>query len=110
MKKLPPLDQASRVLLSREGGVAYLPGRKNSCSIELGDCSKEERQRISTALRSVVPVAQPEEETGHGDQRYYVVLITFAREAAVEDVQFRVAEQRAPDELLTLWREGTGRR
>ena len=46
MIQLPPLDQASVVRVTREGGVAYLPGLSRPRSYQLGNCSEELRQRI----------------------------------------------------------------
>ncbi|GGJ90257.1 protealysin inhibitor emfourin [Pseudomonas matsuisoli] len=110
MSTLPPLDQATQINLSREGGVAFLPGQRNSCSIALGSCSEDERARIRQALLSAAPKAQAADEAGRGDQRYFVILINFNDDAATEDVRLHVGEQEAPEELIRLWRERTGRR
>ncbi|MBO1112852.1 protealysin inhibitor emfourin [Bordetella petrii] len=101
MIELPPLSQATLVRLSRQGGVAYLPGRAAPRDIDLRACPEDTRQQVCQALRQAAPLAAGEDEPG-GDQRYFRIEIWFVDEAAT--VRFQVPEARAPEPLLRLWK------
>ncbi|WP_404814290.1 protealysin inhibitor emfourin, partial [Achromobacter ruhlandii] len=46
MIDLPPLELALRVSLTREGGLAYLPGLARTRSIDLTSCPSDLRQEV----------------------------------------------------------------
>jgi len=101
MIELPPLSRASLVRLSRQGGVAYLPGRAAPRDIDLRSCTEATRQEVCQALRQAAPLAAREDEPG-GDQRYFRIEIWFVDDPAT--VRFQVPEARAPEPLLRLWK------
>ena len=103
------LQDVSCIQLSLEGGVAYLPGRRNSCAIEPDQCAPTERERLQQALKTALQRQQAEEEAGRGDQRYFVVLVSFQQETQTGELRFKVPEQQVPDVLIAEWRRATGR-
>ncbi|WP_432728554.1 protealysin inhibitor emfourin [Variovorax sp. W6] len=107
MIRLPPLDEATVVRVTREGGLAYLPGLARPRSFQLGDCSDELRRQIGDALQSAVPHAgQPGATVSGGDQRFYRVEV-LVQGAGVQEisVSFEVPEADAPDALVHLWKD-----
>lgn len=111
MIDLPPLDFALRVSLSREGGLAYLPGLARTRSIDLTSCPSELRQEVGEALRRTAPLASPDCAALGGDQRYFHVELVFRDPASGNSASlaFDVPEARAPDALVRLWRaQGAG--
>jgi len=112
MIQLPPLDQASVVRVTREGGVAYLPGLSRPRSYQLGNCSEELRQQIGEALQSAAPHAEESGGPGSpgGDQRFYrVELVMHNATAHSGSVSFEVPETEAPEALVHLWKDAADR-
>ena len=112
MIQLPPLDQASVVRVTRESGVAYLPGLSRPRSYQLGNCSEELRQRIGEALQSAAPHAEQRDEPGSpgGDQRFYrVEVVVESASAHSGSVSFEVPETEAPEALVHLWKDAADR-
>jgi len=113
MIQLPPLDQASVVRLTREGGVAYVPGLSRPRSYQLGNCSEELRQQIGEALQSAAPHAEPRGGPGSpgGDQRFYrvEVVVESATSRSGSSVSFEVPENEAPESLVHLWKDAAER-
>jgi hypothetical protein len=112
MIQLPPLDQASVVRVTREGGVAYLPGLSRPRSYQLGNCSEELRQQIGEALQSAAPHAGQRDEPGSpgGDQRFYRVEVVVESAAThSSSVSFEVPENEAPEALVHLWKDAADR-
>jgi hypothetical protein len=108
MIRLPPLNEATVVRVTREGGVAYMPGLSQPRSFQLGDCTAELRQQIGDALQSAVPHAgQAGAALSSGDQRYYrvEVLVESAGEEQKISVSFEVPEAEAPEALVHLWKD-----
>lgn len=106
MIDLPPLEFALRVSLTREGGLAYLPGLAQPRSIDLAACPPGLREQVCEALQSAAPVASPECGAQGGDQRYFHVELVFRDPAdgATASLVFDVPETEAPDSLVQLWR------
>lgn len=102
MIKLPPLQHVMGLKLSREGGLAYLPGRQQRCSIDLVDCPPDERAAICQVVKAAAPQAVAAEQAGRGDQRYFLIELSFTDEGP-EPLSFSVPEHAAPEELLRLW-------
>ena len=112
MIQLPPLDQASVVRVTREGGVAYLPGLSRPRSYQLGNCSEELRQQIGEALQSAAPHAELGGGPGSpgGDQRYYrVEVVVESATARSGSISFEVPESEAPEALVHLWKDAADR-
>lgn len=101
MIDLPPLSQATLVRLSRQGGLAYLPGRAAPRDIDLRNCPDEVRRDVCDALRQAAPQASSDGAAG-GDQRYFRIEIWFIDDPA--SVRFEVPEAQAPEPLLRLWK------
>ncbi len=112
MIQLPPLDQAAVVRVTREGGVAYLPGLSRPRSYQLGNCSEELRQQIGEALQSAAPHAAQRDGSASpgGDQRFYrVELVLHSAAAHSGSISFEVPETEAPEALVHLWKDGAER-
>ena len=77
MIALPPLELTLRVSLTREGGLAYLPGLARTRSIDLTDCPPDLRQEVGDALRRTAPLATPDCAAQGGDPRYFHVEVVF---------------------------------
>ena len=111
MIHLPPMNEASVVRVTREGGIAYMPGLARPRSFQLGDCTDELRRQIDDALQSAVPHA---EESGSaatgGDQRFYRVEVVMEDAASASSVSFEVPETEAPEALVHLWKDAGKRR
>jgi hypothetical protein len=111
MIQLPPLSETSVVRVTREGGIAYMPGLARPRSFQLGDCTEELRQQIDDALQSAVPHADESGATSPGgDQRVYRVEVVVQRAAAGSSVSFEVPETEAPEALVHLWKDAGKRR
>ena len=105
MIRLPPLSEASVVRVTREGGVARVPGLARPRSFQLGDCTEELRQQIDDALQSAVPHAgQGGAASPGGDQRVYRVEVVVQGTASSRSVSFEVPETEAPEALVHLWK------
>jgi len=112
MIQLPPLDQASVVRVTREGGVAYLPGLSRPRSYQLGNCSEELRQQIGEALQSAAPHAEQRggPASPGGDQRFYrVEVVVESATTHSGSVSFEVPENEAPEALVHLWKDAADR-
>ncbi|MGY6270778.1 protealysin inhibitor emfourin [Achromobacter denitrificans] len=103
MIELPSLDLAQLVRLTREGGLAYLPGLAQPRSIDLAACPPDTRQEVCDALRRAAPVAVARGSGAGGDQRYFHVEVVY--DGAVSAISFDVPETDAPDTLVRLWKE-----
>jgi len=101
MIELPPLSDATLVRVSRQGGLAYLPGRAAPRDIDLRTCPEDIRRDVCQALRQAAPVASGDGAPG-GDQRYFRIEIRFVDEAA--SISFQVPETQAPELLQRLWK------
>lgn len=104
MISLPPLELALLVRLSRQGGLAYLPGLAQPRSIDLAACPSGLRQEVCDALQRAAPVATACDKGAGGDQRYFHVEVVYEGEET-PDVSFDVPEADAPDALVRLWKE-----
>lgn len=106
MIELPPLEFALRVNLTREGGLAYLPGLAHTRRIDLTHCPPGLRQEVGEALQRTAPLATPDCARQGGDQRYFHIELEFRDPAggAATRLVFDVPEAQAPDALVRLWR------
>jgi len=52
-------------------------------------------------------LAVASEDVGRGDQRFFKVELHYRREDSDAEMILQIAEERAPQELLRLWQDGT---
>ncbi|MCD0502401.1 protealysin inhibitor emfourin [Bordetella petrii] len=97
---LPPLDDATLVRVSRQGGLAYLPARAEPRDIDLRTCPEPMRREVCQALLQAAPLASDDAAPGP-DQRYFRIEIRFVDDAM--QVRFQVPETQAPELLRRLW-------
>lgn len=105
---LPDLRQASLVRITREGGIAYLPGLARARHIDLAACAIEDRARICQVLQRSAAFDDP--RCGEGDRRYFRVEVVYQPTDGSDSrtVDFRIAEEDAPEALRQLWEEDRG--
>ncbi|MFD4837500.1 protealysin inhibitor emfourin [Achromobacter sp. NPDC058515] len=108
MIELPPLDLAQLVRLTREGGLAYLPGLAQPRHIDLATCPPGVRQEVCDALQLAAPKAVPANAGAGGDQRYFHVEVVYEG-AETSQISFDVPEADTPDTLVRLWKDQAGR-
>ncbi|PAU58407.1 hypothetical protein BZL41_17980 [Pseudomonas sp. PIC25] len=104
MIELPPLAAATGLRVTREGGVAHVPGLVRACSIDLANCPEAERQQACAAVETAAPKASEPGQAGRGDQRYFRVEVSF-QGLEVERISFNVPETEAPEALVSLWKQ-----
>ncbi|WMD20353.1 hypothetical protein RAS12_27730 [Achromobacter seleniivolatilans] len=102
----PAWDLAQLVRLSREGGLAYLPGLAKTRSIDLVSCPPGVRKEVCDALQRAA-LAVPECGASGGDQRYFHVEVEFEGSDTGAAFSFDVPEADTPDMLVRLWKSGT---
>ena len=106
MIDLPPLNTVVSVLVSREGGFAYIPALSAPRRYLLGQCSDDLRSHITHALReAAAQVPQEAAPERQADHRFFRVelLCDEAASHARTAYSFDVPEERAPTELVKLW-------
>lgn len=101
---LPSLQDLQWLHLSREGGVAVMPGLRRPCSIQLDECPEPLRETLRGLLDETLPCAVAPEEGGRGDRRYFLLELVFAGQDA--PLRLCVPEEAAPAALVQLWRSG----
>ncbi|QJQ95256.1 MULTISPECIES: protealysin inhibitor emfourin [Halomonadaceae] len=108
MTQVPRLTRASRLSLSREGGVAHFPGLAKARHIVCAECSEEQRRWLQRLLEeaardvSHVPGNAP-------DQRIFRLQVDesgAAEAAGGECWSIEINETAAPPGLVVLWRRG----
>lgn len=104
MSRLPPLQELQALHLSREGGVAALPGLRRPCEIQLDDCPPPERKALRVLLNQTLPCAVAPEQAGSSDRRYFLLELVFAEPG--EALSYHIPEDAAPEALVRLWRQG----
>ncbi len=107
MIELPSLDLAQLVRLSREGGLAYLPGLAQPRHIDMATCPPGVRQEVCDAILHAAPKAMSSSAGAGGDQRYFHVEVEFEG-ADTARVTFDVPEADAPETLVRLWKRPPG--
>lgn len=106
MIELPSLDLVRLVRLTREGGLAYLPGLAQPRRIDMSTCPPGVRQEVCDALQLAAPKAVAAAD-GSGDQRYFRVEVVYEGEETAQ-ISFDVPEADAPDTLVRLWKSQAG--
>lgn len=100
MSVLPPLDANGVLRLSREGGVAALPGLRRERRIAMDGFDPQQRQRLYALLEICAAHSVPRARAGAGDRRYFAIVWDGPW------APLRIAEDDAPAELVQLWRNG----
>ncbi|MPM72969.1 hypothetical protein SDC9_119945 [bioreactor metagenome] len=117
MIELPPLGAVVAVLISREGGIAYIPALAAPRRYMLGQCSDDLRHLIVDAVRKAAEQVPPVDNAQHGDCRFFRVELVCdsqapkdadadnntAAPATRSAYSFEVPEAQAPQELVQLW-------
>jgi len=102
MVELPPLNEVDIVRLSKEGGLAYIPGLAQRRIFELASCSEVLRRQVCHALEEARARAQSPSSTGNGDQRFFRIELDSGASPAVTVYRFEVPETDAPLALAEL--------
>ena len=95
---LPDLSDDAVIELAREGGVAWIPALSGMRKIVVARLNEQQRQRIATILQQSLPLGKPPgqpDSPGSGEQHYHSLIIL-------------IPEERAPNSLIELWRDGEG--
>lgn len=103
-RTLPPLGPDTVVRLSRQGGVAAMPRLAEPREIQFSDCSEDQRGQVCAVLERCLPVA--ERAVGGADQRFFQVELRYREANQPSEWIITVPEQRAPGELVELWKRG----
>ena len=102
---LADLSDDAVIELAREGGVAWIPALSGMRKIVVAKLNEQQKQRIATILQQSLPLGKPPgqpDSPGRGDQRQIV------SEQHYHSLIILIPEDRAPDSLVELWRDGEG--
>lgn len=106
MNELPELGDNALVRLSRQGGVAAMPGLARPREIEFAHCDAQQRTQICSLLSDCMPLVAETTAAGHGDQRFYQIELHYRIENREEKQILKVPECNAPSGLVQLWDKG----
>lgn len=109
MSQLPELTDDATIVVTREGGFAFIPGLRSERRFPLGELPAPEKQRVCKVLEQAMPLCEPEEKAakvGGGDQRYFRIQIQYATRREAGTVVLLIPEQSAPPELASLFHDG----
>lgn len=101
---LPALGPDASLRVSRQGGMVAAPGLTRPRQIEFANCNADQRQGLCSVLEQCLPVAS--KHVGQGDKRFFKVELHYRRDDGDAELILQVAEERAPDELFQLWKDG----
>lgn len=102
MINLPPMSQVGVVRLSKEGGLAYIPGLVQRRIFELGRCSDALRDQIDQAMQDASAAGQRAPAAGGGDQRFFHIELAVNELPDAVTYSFEVPEADAPQTLAEL--------
>ena len=105
MKQLPPLGADTVVRLSRQGGVAAMPGLARPREIDFAQCDADQRTQICSLIEGCLPLADTS-ASGRGDQRFYRIEMRYRVQEQDDELVLQVPENHAPSELVRLWDKG----
>lgn len=103
----PELTDDMVIELAREGGLAFIPKLSGKRRIVIAELSPAQRQRLDAILRQTLPFSKPPgqaDSPGRGDQRFY--RLQFIWSSHQPDLLLLIPENKAPESLIELWREG----
>ena len=101
---LADLSDDAIIELAREGGVAWIPALSGMRKIVV---AKQQKQRIASILQQSLPLGKPPgqpDSPGSGDQRFFRIQIV--SEQHYHSLIILIPEERAPESLVELWRDG----
>ena len=106
---LADLSDDAVIELAREGGVAWIPALSGMRKIVVAKLNEQQKQRIATILQQSLPLGKPPgqpDSPGRGDQRFFRIQIV--SEQRYHSLIILIPEDRAPNSLIELWRDGEG--
>ncbi|ARS51667.1 protealysin inhibitor emfourin [Kushneria konosiri] len=99
------LGERARVRLAREGGVAHMPALVRPREIAFHDCSLSQRKKVCRLLDEAEQLKCAGDQAGQGDQRYFrIIIMPVGSDSDV--ITLHVPEHRAPESLVSLWKNG----
>lgn len=104
MDTLTALDHDAVIMVSREGGIAFMPKLNGARRIEAAQMSDDKRATVCQLINhmlSCTPTTSA--QAGSGDQRYYRLSINSGERC--RDLELIVPETAAPQELVRLWKD-----
>ncbi|WP_070886218.1 hypothetical protein M1D96_12390 [Pseudomonas sp. D1-3] len=104
MNELPPLSDEALVRISRQGGFAAIATLSRPREIDFAQCDPDQRGQVCSLLEACLPVAS--KEAGRADQRFYRIELQACAQRAQEKLVLNVPEERAPRDLVKLWKNG----
>ncbi len=113
MSEFPELDDDSVIELSREGGIAFMPGLQRQHRFTLRDLPAPQRESLCRLVRYMAGLAHAADGSvdavGRGDERYYHIQVFHLDEKGdrhFAQLEWRVPESSAPPELEKLLKNG----
>lgn len=103
MIDLPPLNEVEVVRLSREGGLAFIPGLVRLRTFELNRCSQTLRGQVCHAVREASLAVQAPQPAAGADQRFFRIELDLGTRPESAVYSFEVPEADAPLTLVELW-------
>lgn len=103
MIDLPPLSKVDAVHLSRQGGLAYIPGLVRLRVFELNRCSDALRGQVCHAVEDASRAATHASQAIGADQRFFRIELHLESLPETAMFSFEVAEANAPPTLVKLW-------
>ena len=103
MIDLPPLGEVEAVRLSREGGLAFIPGLVRLRVFELKRCSDALRGEVCNAVEEASRAAAQATPPAGADQRFFRVELHLGTVPEAAMFSFKVPEANAPPALVKLW-------
>lgn len=108
MKTLAALDHNAVIMVSREGGIAFMPKLNGARRIEAAQMSDDTRANVCQLINQVMSCAPTTSaQAGSGDKRYYRLCINSGERC--QDLELIVPETAAPQALVQLWKDAGGR-
>ena len=104
MKPLESLESSAVIEMYREGGVAFIPKLNGPRRVSMAGMSEDKRQQICQLINQSLPYAEPPEQAGRGDQRYYRLEISYATAQQSGSLVLIIPETQTPAELIELWK------
>lgn len=111
MQHCPPLDEHTIIEVTREGGLAFMPGLRVHQRFVLAELTDPRRGRLADLIRQLLPLAlgpDAARSAGSGDQRYYRIRIIRHQASPPhdEDYELVIPESNAPPALEGICKDG----
>jgi hypothetical protein len=105
---LADLSDDAVIELAREGGVAWIPALSGMRKIVVAKLNEQQKQRIATILQQSLPLGKPPGQPDSPGGRPAFFRIQIVSEQHYHSLIILIPEDRAPDSLVELWRDGEG--